>query len=133
MRLLLDTHIFQWLALSPEFLLPAEQGLLMRDDVQRFVSSVTIWELRIKWNGFHPSGDRKGQFDPAIAIEFARGDGIELAALAPEDCAAVLETSVPHRDPFDEMLLVHAQQLGARLLTRDRLLSRHPLSVKIPA
>jgi PIN domain nuclease of toxin-antitoxin system len=36
---------------------------------------------------------------------------------------------MPHKDPFDEMLLIHAQQLGARFLTRDRLLVDHPLAI----
>lgn len=133
MRLLLDTHIFQWLALSPELLLPGEQELLAHKSAHRLVSSVTIWELRIKWNSFHPSGDRKGWFDPVDAVEFARRDGIELAALAPEDCAARLDDTLPHGDPFDEMLLVHAQRLGAKLLTRDRILVRHPLAARISA
>ncbi|MEI9850461.1 MAG: PIN domain-containing protein [Sphingomonas sp.] len=128
MKLLLDTHIFLWAAKAPERLTAAEHGLLARREVRPIVSSVTIWELRIKWNSFHPSGDRKGEFDPAEAIEYARRDGIELAALQPEDCAVILVSPVRLGDPFDEMLLVHAQQLGARLLTRDRLLLEHPLA-----
>jgi PIN domain nuclease of toxin-antitoxin system len=130
-RLLLDTHIFQWLAKRPESILQAEHALLGRPDVEVLVSSITIWELRIKWNSYHPRGDRKGVFDPADAIAFARNNGFELAALAAEDCASVLDAPVRHRDPFDEMLLVHAQRLGARLLTRGRAIADHPLALKL--
>lgn len=128
MKLLLDTHIFLWLATSPNLLTASERALLTTRGIELVVSSVTIWELRIKWQSFHPSGDRKGEFDPAKVIEYAHRDGIELASLTAEDCAAVLASPVRHGDPFDEMLLVHAQRLGAKLLTRDRRLADHPLA-----
>ena len=41
----------------------------------------------------------------------------------------VLDPSLNHKDPFDEMLLVHAQRLGARLLTRDGRLAHHPVAL----
>lgn len=130
MKLLLDTHILEWLANSPERLSLAESALLALEDTHILVSAVSIWELRIKWNSFHPSGDRKGNFDPVFAIDFAGHHGFELAPLSPGDCAAPLQPSMSHRDPFDEMLLVHAQQLGARLLTRDRHLADHPVAYR---
>ena len=35
------------------------------------------------------------------------------------------------RNPFDELLLVQAQEEGLRLLTADRQLANHPLSITI--
>ena len=43
--------------------------------------------------------------------------------------ARPLETPLGHRDPFDELLLVTAQEEGLRLLTIDRQLVGHPLAL----
>jgi PIN domain nuclease of toxin-antitoxin system len=128
MKVLLDTHYLIWLLVEPEKLKPAELALLSRGDVEVLVSTVTAWELRIKWQTFDRNGMRKGSIDPRAAIDFARKHGILLAPLTAEQCVATLAEPLAHRDPFDEMLLLHAQQLGARLLTRDRLLVDHPLA-----
>jgi PIN domain nuclease of toxin-antitoxin system len=128
MRLLLDTHILIWLIRDTRKLKPAEIALIGSPDVEPFVSVVTIWELRIKWQLFFASGARKGELDPADAIRFCGDNGVTLAALSPTDYAAPLVPPLAHTDPFDEMLLVHAQQLGAKLLTRDDRLLGHALA-----
>lgn len=128
MRLLLDTHVLIWLALSPQRLTAAEQALLAAASESALVSSVTIWELRLKWDRRGPSA-REELLEPTMALGFAEQHGFELAALTPGDCATSLGQPLAHRDPFDEMLLIHAQRLGARLLTRDRQLAGHPLAL----
>ena len=42
--------------------------------------------------------------------------------------AAELAQPLGHKDPFDEWLLVQAQEEGMRLLTRDAKLTGHPLA-----
>jgi PIN domain nuclease of toxin-antitoxin system len=91
------------------------------------VSSVSIWELRLKWQKLDRHGRRKGTLDPDHALAYVVRSPIILAPLSGQDCAAFLPEPLAHNDPFDEMLLIHAQQLGAKLLTRDRLLLGHPL------
>lgn len=54
--------------------------------------------------------------------------GLEILPLDAETAATPLIIPIAHKDPFDEMLLVQAQQSGARLLTRDRPLLEHPLA-----
>lgn len=127
MRLLLDTHFLIWLARDPETITAKEQAALTRAQGRLVASSISIWELRIKWNT-RRDASRAGLVEPAEAIRFARAQGIDLADLTAEDCAATLDPPIDHRDPFDEMLLIHAQRLGARLLTRDRALAGHPLA-----
>jgi PIN domain nuclease of toxin-antitoxin system len=128
-RLLLDTHFLVWLARSPEKLGVAEHDLLARQSRPPIISSVSFWELRLKWNR---SGAkvREALLEPLEAIRFAEMHGFELAELAPLDCATSLKVPLAHRDPFDEQLLIHAQRLGAKLLTRDRLLAGHPLTYR---
>lgn len=130
MRLLLDTHVLVWLANRPEKLSDAARDLLARPSNRAFVSSVSFWELRIKWN-VSREALRENLLDPVAAIPFAEQHGFELAVLAPADCIVSLEVKLEHRDPFDEQLLIHAQRLGAKLLTRDRRLIGHPLALSL--
>ena len=128
MKLLLDTHIAFWAVFARHRLLHGEREVLNRDDVEIIVSAISIWELRLKWNSFHLSGDRKGPADPIEALTFFRQLGLRILPLEPELAATPLRDPMPHKDPFDELLLVHAQELGVKLLTRDRRLRDHPLA-----
>jgi len=128
MKLLLDTHFVVWLTQAPDRLRPREITLLQEPNVEICVSALTIWELRLKWAKRHPSGARKGELDAVAALAFLRGAGWELVDLSVTDAAAELNHPVWHKDPFDEQLLIQAQRLGARLLTRDEHLQDHPLA-----
>ena len=128
MRLLLDTHVLIWMSRAPDELSSAATELIARQSTRAFVSSINIWELRIKWNRTRAES-REGLLEPMAAIAFAEQQGLELATLAPADCATSLQMRLPHRDPFDEQLLIHAQRLGAKLLTRDRQIIGHPLAL----
>ena len=128
MKLLLDTHFLSWMALAPHKVHRREQALISRCDL--FASAVSILELRIKWDKFERGrGRRNDLLDPAKALDYIARHGIDLVVLTGEDCATVLDTAMPHHDPFDEMLLVHAQRIGGRLLTRDGELEDHPLAI----
>ena len=131
MRVLLDTHFLIWLITSPEHLALKENTIISDPATHLLVSAVSIWELRLKWYRRNPDGTRKGSVSPDDGIDYARENGIELVSLGVGDVATTLAAPMPHSDPFDEMLLVHAQQLEARLLTRDRKLSGHPLALQL--
>ena len=103
--------------------------LIERDDVDLLISPIVIWEIRLKWNSINRHGLRKGLLSPEAALELIAQSPMKFIPLTAEHCAAPLDPPIPHKDPFDEMLLVHAAQLGARLLTRDRLLVDHPLAI----
>lgn len=128
MKLLLDTHIAYWLAVERQALTGHEMAKLTATDQQPLVSAVSIWELRLKWQSFYRSGMRKGPGDPTPVLGALRRIGIEILPLDAETAATPLLVPLTHKDPFDELLLVQAQQAGARLFTRDRLLLAHPLA-----
>lgn len=128
MKLLLDTHFFLSLVLDVSRISEAERQLLDRNEGRILVSAVSIRELRLKWHAVDREGRRKGLMSPEVAVQIIDDSTMTLVPLSGEQCATALEPALPHKDPFDEMLLVHAQQLGARLLTRDRLLVDHPLA-----
>lgn len=114
--------------------LPAiEQRLLADPNTQLFSSAVSIWEMRLKFHARHRDGARKGRFDPNDLLAALEDLAIPVLAMTPAHAALPLETPLPHRDPFDELLLVQAQEESLRLLTRDRLLLGHPLAVSAGA
>lgn len=127
MKLLLDTHIIIWMMHQPQSMSRGERRAILQASV-RYASAASFWELRIKWNLRDRFGQRKGSVDPASAIAFSRQNEIEMIPLTEEDSICLLDQTLSHRDPFDEMLIVQADRLGARLLTRDSQLIGHPLA-----
>lgn len=129
MRILLDTHFVLWFAIDVGKVRTSEIALVDRDDVELIVSAVSIWELALKWHKFHPSGDRKGPADPRGVLDVHVDSGVVLEPLTPEQAAAALDPELAHTDPFDRLMLLQAQQLSARLLTRDPKLLAHPVGI----
>ena len=129
MRLLLDTHIAIWAALDPAALSASERTQMAGSRNPLVLSAVSVWELRLKWHSFHLSGARKGPVGPGAVVAFAAAMDWEFMPLTAYHAAADLIQKLAHKDPFDELLLVQAQEEGMRLLTRDAKLVDHPLAV----
>ena len=128
MALLLDTHFAFALAGAPIWISRREEEFLAAHPDPFVVSAVSLWEMRLKWNSYTRDGERRGPTNPQTALAFLQTLNVELLPLSPQHAAARLETPLPHKDPFDELLLVQAQVEGHRLLTRDKLLKQHPLA-----
>ena len=128
MKLLLDTHFLLWLMLKPAQISRLEQAEIEGAE-SLHASVISLWEFRIKWNSIDRHGRRKGETSPEDAMTFIDKSDIRLWPLTGADFIEPLDPRPDHKDPFDEMLLVHAQRLGARLLTRDRRLSDPPVAL----
>ena len=61
MSLLLDTHYVFAIAGSPGRLTGPELNFLAAYSDPFVVSAVSIWEMWLKWDALHASGDRKGR------------------------------------------------------------------------
>ena len=129
MRILLDTHWLYDFMPARDKLLAAERLYLADPAAEIHASAVSIWEMRLKFHARHRDGARKSRFDPNDVLAALEDLAIPVLAMTPAHAARPLETPLPHRDPFDELLLVQAQEEGLKLLTRDRLLTGHPLAV----
>ena len=129
MRILLDTSYLFDLMDRPGSLLDIERRALMASAVEFFVSAVSIWEMRLKFNARHPSGDRKSRFSPEDVIDALEDQDVRFLPITMLHAARGLKTPLDHKDPFDELLLVQAQEEGLRLLTVDRRLATHPLAI----
>ncbi len=114
--------------------LSAAERLYLADPAAEVrVSAVSICEMRLKFHARHRDGARKSRFDPNDVLAALEDLAIPVLAMTPAHAAQPLETPLRHRDPFDELLLVQAQEEGLKLLTHDRLLIGHPLAVSPPA
>ena len=128
MRLLLDTHIALWLSQGGKELTPAEREFIdLASELS--VSAASFWELRLKWNSRFSSGERKGPADPIVVRRELVGYDCTFITVTDDDAVASLEPPIGHSDPFDEILLVQAQQRDLRLLTRDSRLTDHPIAL----
>ncbi len=129
MRILLDTSYLYDLMEAPGKFRESERPFFDEHGAELHVSTVSIWEMRLKYHARHPSGARKSPHDPRTVITVLEEIGAVFLDMTPNHAAAVLETPLGHRDPFDELLLVQAQEEGLKLLTVDRRLAEHPLAV----
>ena len=128
-RLLLDTHFLVWLMQDEHRVGAKERRAIERARGSTYVSALSLWELRLKSETLHRRGKR-GRYPSAIAgHDFSLASGFKVEALTAEVCAASLRHPIDHHDPFDVMLLIHAERLDARLLTRDDRLLAHPLAL----
>jgi PIN domain nuclease of toxin-antitoxin system len=130
MRFLIDTHFLYWITVTPEKLKNFEKLILAAPENRIFYSAASFWELRLKWSTFYASGERKFTTDLHSIIETAEEYGIIPISVTPEHGAAELTVPFKHKDPFDMLLLLQAQEEGLQLLTRDVELLKHPLAYK---
>ncbi len=129
MRLLLDTHVLVWFATNRLKLKRYEREAIASESNELLLSTISLWELRAKVRSERHRDRRDLTLDPASAVAFCVKAEIAVEEMTIADMLAPpLAVDPPHGDPFDEMLLVHAQRLGAKLLTRDGKLFGHPLT-----
>ncbi len=129
MRILLDTSYLYDLMDAPGKFRDFGRRILGSGETRLYVSAVSIWEMRLKHNARYASGERKSRFDPNDVIPVLENQGVTFLPMTIRHAARALETPLGHKDPFDELLLVQAQEEGLKLLTVDHLLVGHPLAV----
>ena len=125
MKLLLDTHVFLWMAGEPERLggaladveAPANDLLL---------SAVSTWELAIK-----VSIGRLALPEAVGSYVTSRMRALALDGLAVEHlhAAAVQDLPLHHRDPFDRLLVAQARAIGASLVTADEAMRPYDVPI----
>ncbi|MCL4635916.1 type II toxin-antitoxin system VapC family toxin [Burkholderia sp.] len=122
MRLLLDTHIFLWIATNDPRLSTRARRLISAAD-ERFVSSESIWEAAIK------AGLGKLDIDVGELIRAISASGIRELPVRAVHGAAVRDLPHHHRDPFDRLLVAQARHEPLRLVTADAHLARYDRSL----
>ena len=120
--LLLDTHAAIWITEDQPLAAGANDALnaAYRAGHTVFVSAITAWEvgLLVSRNRLSLIAKPERWFQRLLAIP-----GVKLAELSPDILiASSLLPGEPPRDPADRIILATARDLGATLITRDRLL-----------
>jgi PIN domain nuclease of toxin-antitoxin system len=125
MRLLLDTNALLW-ALTDSPRIAPVRGLLLADENEVFVSSVSWWEIAIK--------TRIGKLDAELSVLRAAAQESGFLELPLLGAHAEMLATLPrhHNDPFDHMLVSQAMAEPMRLITGDSVLSSYtPLVLQI--
>ena len=131
--LLLDTHAVIWITEGLPIATAAREAI---DAAQRasstiFVSPISAWEvgLLVARNRIGLSMRPDRWFQNVLAIP-----GVVLANLTPD---ILIESSflpgTPPRDPADRIIIATARDIGATLVTRDRLLLEYGASGQVNA
>jgi len=131
MRVLLDTsYLFDFMD-RPGMFPDSERRLLTASGTDFYISVVSIREMRLKHNARYRSGARKSRFSPADVVAALEDQDMTFLPMTMRLAASELQAPLDHRDPFDELLMIQAQEEGLRLLTLDRHLVGHPLAVAV--
>lgn len=124
MKLLLDTCTFLWIIADAPDLSDRAASLFMDPAHDVFLSSVSVWELSVKYSlGRMPLPDTPERFLPVQREQHG------IAALPLEEPAVLHLHKLPslHRDPFDRMLICQAIEHDCVLLTPDPLITQYPV------
>jgi PIN domain nuclease of toxin-antitoxin system len=125
MRILLDTNALLWALANAPRIAPVKE-LLLDDENEVFVSTVSWWEIAIK--------TRIGKLNaslPELRATALESGFLELPLLGSH---AEMLATIPrhHNDPFDHMLVAQAMAEPMRLITGDNVLSQYtPLVLHI--
>ena len=130
MRLLLDTHILLWRLAGSDKLSNEAIALMDEQADEVLASTVSVWEVAIKWSL------RKGLPDDMPLSGKAFADALEEAGvtvlpIVPAHAAALDDLDMHHRDPFDRLLVATARHEGLILLTQDARLTDYGKAVQV--
>ena len=115
-----------WALLSPDDLSEAAFERLRDPDTQLLVSSVSAWEIAIKYALGKLEGAER------VVTGFSSHLGrlqADVLVITPEHALRAGALPRHHRDPFDRMLIAQAQLERAPIVTSDALFSSYKVEV----
>jgi len=124
MRLLLDTHIFLWLATDDR---KAKKSLRAEIEgaTEVYVSAASVWEVAIK----HALGKIDG--NPQDFHRAVDAFGFRELAITGAHTLATAKLPPLHKDPFDRLLIAQALTEPLLLITADAALVPYSDLVKL--
>jgi PIN domain nuclease of toxin-antitoxin system len=121
MTVLIDTHVLLWSVIEPKKLSEKARAILEDPHNSILVSAVSFWEISLKYSA--------GKLDlinvkPEDFPVLSEVSGFTNIPLLPEETASYhLLKNLPHKDPFDKILIRQAIVLDTPLITKDRQLT----------
>ena len=127
MKLLLDSHVFIWMDISPNRLSVKAQQAITDPQNEIYLSYVSIWEMQIKIQLGKLS--LNSSLQKAIQNQRKTND-LALLSIKIRHIFALQNLPHHHGDPFDRLLIAQAQTEGLRFVTDDAKIQQydiHPL------
>ena len=116
MKLLLDTCTFLWLALEPTRLSPTAIERINEEENLLFLSEVSSWEIALKYTAQKlPLPEIPSIWVPSRRAFF----GIEPLPIVERVIFRTCDLPTKHLDPFDRLLVAHANEVGLAILSPD--------------
>jgi PIN domain nuclease of toxin-antitoxin system len=118
MKYLLDTHIVLWVATNSPKLTNEITEIVLNDEVIKYVSVVSCWEVAIKTNisKLKLEGGIKEFYDIVYS------NGFELIPIEDKHLFQLEQLKISHKDPFDRLLLATSIAEEMILITADEKL-----------
>ncbi len=126
MKILLDTCSFLWLTLEPAKISDKAMGEFENSENSIFLSSISSWEISIKYQLnklYIPAPPRffipeAREHQNILSLDFCETDSFHLNHLPPI-----------HKDPFDRILVCQAIDNGMAIMTSDSFIHQYPVKV----
>ncbi|MBX3103373.1 MAG: type II toxin-antitoxin system VapC family toxin [Cryobacterium sp.] len=118
MAILLDSHALLWMLYNPIRIGLGARHIVERDGTV-LVSKASLWELAIKKN------IGKLPYDIEEIAEGAEKSNFLDLDIENRHIVNLAKVQLPHRDPWDSMLVAQAQSDALHLLTADRKILDH--------
>ena len=129
MRLLLDTHVWLWLQVSPERFSKTTLDLLADTRNELWLSTASCWEMAIKYAlGSLPLPAPPSEYVPSRMER----TGTTALPLLPIHALMVADLPPHHRDPFDRLLVVQAQHERVSLVTAGPAFRSYDVDIIAP-
>lgn len=118
MKIIIDTHYLLWVLFDTNKLTENEKQILTDTENEIFVSSVSIWEISLK---FSIRKLELNDFSPSELVEIINKTGFKLIDLTGHDASNFhLLPKAGNSDPFDRMLIWQAISRKYYFLSRDK-------------
>ncbi|MDP2822560.1 MAG: type II toxin-antitoxin system VapC family toxin [Sulfuritalea sp.] len=120
MNCLLDTHAFLWTVFAPEKLGRKARASIADPANTIHLSSISIWEISLK---FALGKLTLADCTPESLVGAAREMGLSMISADADESASFHRLPrMPHRDPFDRMLIWQAIRRDLVLISKDAAL-----------
>ncbi len=125
MNLLLDTHTFIWWSLTPERLSQRVSSLLADPSNNLILSVASVWEMQIKLQ----LGKLNLELPLRELIETQQQtNNLQLLPIQVTHVWALENLPIPHKDPFDRILIAQATVEQHPLLSIDAIFDAYPVN-----
>lgn len=122
MNHLLDTHVLLWWLDDNPALSRAGRKAIADPDNLIILSSVVIWEIRIK------QALGKLEITPDF-FHVIKNQNFEFLSITSEHAYAVGDLPMHHRDPFDRMIIAQAKLEGLSVVTHDSIFRKYGIPI----